>query len=189
MTTAMHQRWLPQSMHYDGAQLRSHWIFDQTGLVGDAIVAFIGGARVEATHMVDLEDRRQQAWIFSEQMLHFIVEHFHYDLTRTILLQHLLVASAADAVRTFVPGSSVRRSGNDLFDGDAKLSVSIATASPVSTLIHCGINILSTNTPVTTKGLADYRIDPHTFAVQLMQTYTDEVTHIHHARAKVRAVP
>lgn len=188
MTTALHQRWLPQLIHYDGAQLRSHWIYDQTGLVGDAIVAFVGGARVDVTHMVDLEDRTTQSWIYSEQMLHIIVEHFHCDLTQTITLQHLLVASAADAVRSLAPGAGVRRSGNDLFDGEAKLSVSIATASPVSTLIHFGINILSANTPVTTKGLADYRIDPRAFAVQLLQTYTDEIAHIWHARAKVRSV-
>lgn len=188
MTMAVHQRWLSQPIHYDGAQLRSHWIYDQTGLVGDAIVAFIGGARVDAAHMVDLEDRQQQAWIFSEQMLHVLVEHFHFDLTQTITLQHVFVALTADAVRAHAPGSCVRRSGNDLFDGDAKLSVSIATASPVSTLIHFGINILSANTPVTTKGLADYPIDPHAFAVQLMQTYAKEVAHIHHARAKVWAV-
>ncbi len=184
----MHTQWLPQLIHYDGSQLRSHWIYDQTQLVGDAIVAFVGGARVDDAHMVDLEDRTKQAWIFSERMLHYVIEHFGFDLTQTIALQHLLTAIVADVLRVQHPQLALRRTGNDLFDGDAKLSVSIATATPVSTVIHFGINILSTNTPVTTKGLADYGIDPQPFAERIMQAYATEVARILHARAKVRAV-
>ncbi|MBI2346914.1 MAG: DUF366 family protein, partial [Deltaproteobacteria bacterium] len=79
--------------------------------------------------------------------------------------------------------------GNDLFEGTAKLSVSIATASPISTLMHTGINILSTNTPVMTKGLHDYGIDPAPFATKVMARYAEEIAGVVHARAKVRGVP
>lgn len=184
----MHAQWLPHPIHYDGSQLRAHWIYEQTGLVGDSIVAFVGGARVEAAHMVDLEDRARQAWIASEQMLHVIIEHFQFALTPTVMLQHLFVALVADALRARVPDCVVRRCGNDLFDGEAKLSVSVATASPVSTLIHFGINLLSVNTPVVTRGLAEYGIEPRPFAAELLRAYPQEVAAILHARAKVKSV-
>lgn len=188
MSEPIHTSILTSPVHYDGSQLRSHWIFDQTGVVGDAAVAFVGGASVQAAHMVDLEDRAAAAWIHSEQMLHVIAEHFAQSLTATISLQRLLVAIAAEELRNAAPHASITRRGNDLFEGDAKLSVSIATASPVSTLIHFGLNIRSDNTPVRTRGLRDYDIDPHRFAGRLLARYVEEVAGIAHARAKVRAV-
>lgn len=188
MPELIHTRVLPSPIHYDGSQLRAHWIFDQTGVVGDAIVAFVGGAGVQAAHMVDLEDRAASAWIHSEQMLHLIAEHFTQSLTATICLQRLLVAIVAEELRVMRPQLQVVRCGNDLFDGDAKLSVSIATASPVSTLIHFGINIRSDNTPVRTRGLRDYDIDPHRFADRVLAGYALDVAGVAHARAKVRAV-
>lgn len=184
-----HTRWLPDRLVYDGSQLRSHWIFDQTGLVGDALVAFIGAADVQARHMVDLEDAAARAWIHSDSMCHFIAEHFDHDLTVAILRQRLLVAICSEEFRTARPEAIVVRRGNDLFEGTAKLSVSIATASPISTLMHTGINILSTNTPVMTKGLHDYGIDPAPFATKVMARYAEEIAGVVHARAKVRGVP
>lgn len=185
----LHARWIPESIDYDGSQLRSHWIYEQTGIAGDAIVAFHGTACVGAEHMVDLEDRKQQAWIRSDHMLHFILEHFDTDLTSMILRQRLLVAICGEELRIADPASIIVRRGNDLYEGLAKLSVSIATASPVSCLIHTGINILSTNTPVLTKGLKDYGIEPAPFATKVMERYLEEIMGVQYARAKVRSVP
>lgn len=184
----LHTHWLSDAIHYDGSQLRSHWVSERTGIVGDGIVAFAGGARVDQ-HMVDMEDRLRKSKIFSEHMLHFVIEHFHFTLLHTIALQHLLVAITAEAFRAHIPTIALRRMGNDLFENDAKLTISIATASPISSLMHLGINIVSANTPVKTKGLADYRIDPQPFAEQIMLAYSNEVGRIWHARTKVRAVP
>ena len=184
----MHTLWIPETIHYDGSQLRSHWIMDHTSRIGDAIAAFIGGADVGAKHMVDLEDRQQQAWIHSDQMLHFLVEHFDHDLLQTIHRQRLLIAILGEELRVFHPEAILTRRGNDLFEGTAKLSVSIATASPISCLMHVGINIVSTNTPVLTKGLRDYGIDPAPFAAKVMGRYAEEIASIAHARTKVRSV-
>lgn len=184
----MQTRWIPEPIDYDGAQLRAHWIYDQAQIVDDAMVAFQGAADVGPRHMVDLEDRAAKAWIHSDRMLHFLVEYFDTDLTRMILRQRLLVAIIGEELRMARPEVLVVRRGNDLYEGMAKLSVSIATASPISCLIHTGINISSANTPVLTKGLEDYGIAPAPFASKIMARYAEEMAGIRHARAKVRGV-
>lgn len=184
----MHTHWLDTIIPYDGSQLRAHWIAAQTGQYGDAIVAFRGAAVVGHQHMVDLEDVAARAWIASDDMLHFIVEYFDHDLERMILRQRLLIVLIAEQLRHTQPTRHIQRRGDDLYDGDAKLTVSIATASPISCLIHTGINISSANTPVLTKGLNDYDIAPKPFADAVMQSYVDELASIHHARCKVRGV-
>jgi hypothetical protein len=80
------------------------------------------------------------------------------------------------------------RGGNDLYEDGAKLSVSIATATPVSTLLHFGINISSQGTPVRTKGLEDYSIEPVSFAKAVLESFRDELKTVDEARAKVRPV-
>ncbi|MBI2083279.1 MAG: DUF366 family protein [Deltaproteobacteria bacterium] len=180
--------WVDQSINYDGSQLTPHWIFKNFNLVGNAMVAFVGGCRVSPEHMVDLADLKEGKTIYSEKMLHFIAEFFDKNLSETILLQRLFVSLVQQEIVYRAKTTTLIRAGNDLFDGEAKLSVSIATASPVSTLMHYGINISSQNTPVKTKGLADYAIDPKTFAISLLETMKNEMETVATARSKVRAV-
>lgn len=179
---------IDRPMDYDGGQLVSHWIFGETGRPGDALVAFIGGCDVKLDHMVDLVDKRASCKIFSEKMLHFICEHFDHDLEKMVLRQRLFVAIICEELRTLKGATPFERRGNDIYDGDAKVNVSIATTSPVSTLMHIGVNIISKNTPVKTKGLADYGIDAKTFAEDVMKRYNAEVEGIKEARAKVKWV-
>ena len=179
--------WIDRVITYDGTQLSSHWIHAQTGTLGDAICAFVGPADVPTTHMVDLVDVANDAPIFSRRMLHCIAEHFDGDLALAVARQRLLVAIAADLLRPSCP--ELRRSGNDLYAGERKLSVCIATASPVSTLIHFAINVESAGTPVPTLGLADLKLDPRRIADELLARYRDELASMLEARCKVRAVP
>lgn len=184
----MKMQWLSKKIIYDGTQLRSRWIQETTGLAGNAIVAFCGGADVSIEHMVDLEDVAANAPIFSEAMLHFLVEISGTDLEKMVLRQRLLVAIILEELKKFPQCQNIVREGDDLYDGDAKLSVSIATSSPVSCLIHTGINISNKNTPVKTKGLGDYDIQPQTLAESVMQRFAEELKEILHATTKVRPV-
>lgn len=184
----MKTKWLSQKILYDGTQLRSGWVRENTGLSGDAVAAFCGGADVSVEHMVDLEDVAANAPIFSEAMLHFIIEIHDADLEKMVLRQRLLVALLLEELKKFAVCQGIVRSGDDLYDGDAKLSVSIATTSPISCLIHTGLNISSKNTPVKTKGLGDYNINPQTLAESVMQRFTEELEEIIHATTKVRPV-
>lgn len=188
----MKVRFIDQPVDYDGTQLAPHWIYKNFGILGNASVAFCGRCNVTIDKMVDLADVRDNKPICSERMLHFLVELFDTDLTRTILLQRLLVSLAQQEIlfRSASGGKkhSIVRGGNDLFDEGAKLSVSIATSSPVSTLIHFGINISSKGTPVKTKGLEDYQIEPVSFAQAVLESFRDEILTVQDARSKVRPV-
>jgi hypothetical protein len=174
---------------YTGEQLRSHWAYETYDLQGESIVAFIGPCDVKLELMVDLADRKEKKAIYSEEMLHFIVEHFDLDLEKTILKQKLLVVLLMEKLNNRLREDIVHRLGDDLFEKDRKLSVSIATLTPVSTMIHLGVNISSANTPVLTKGLRDYGIDPVELAEAVMNQYMAELRMMEVARCKVRGVP
>ena len=62
---------------YRGPELRSHFARDTFGVEGDSIVAFVGPCDVPVENLVDLEDVRANAPIFSPRMLHFLVERMH----------------------------------------------------------------------------------------------------------------
>lgn len=173
---------------YDGTQLRLHFAFETFQICGDSIVAFQGPAKVDLAHMVDKEDVLANAPIFSENMLHFIVEHFTDNLDWAIACQRLLITCLRDDLQECLDNYPLQRTGDDIYDDDCKLTVSIATRSPMSCLIHTGINISSKNTPVPTKGLEDYRLIPEAVATSVMNRYISEIQGLQRARAKVRGV-
>lgn len=184
--TTLKTAFLGEREAYSGEQLRSHWAYETASLEGDSIVAFIAPCDVKPEHMKDLEDLCSGSQIYSEKMLHFIVEHFDSPLSETIWRQKALIALMAEELNLILKTPRVRRDGTDLYDGENKLTVSIASASPVSSLIHAGINIVSRNTPVPTRGLEDYAIDPAEFATSIMARYLEECGDAWRARCKVR---
>src|SRR5262249_29455154 len=114
------------------------------------------------------------------------------DLHQTVYQQRLLIVTAKELLETLTERPLTRK-GDDLYlprvDGTpGKLSVSIATASTTSTLIHTGFNIETEGTPVPTVGLAELGIDVPVFADAILRRYADEVQDIWLARCKVRAV-
>lgn len=176
------------TLHYDGTQLRSHFAYDQFNICGDSIVAFIGPCDVSIDHMVDLEDVHQNLNIYSENMVHFIIEHFGIGLHHMVALQRLMVSTIIEELHDSIPELKLIRKGDDIYQDHYKINVSIATASPVSSLIHVGVNISSQNTPVPTKGLDDYNLSPNAFITGVMNRYHQEWESMIKARAKVRGV-
>lgn len=185
----MKSKFIDKTISYNGDQLRSHWAYESFDVQGDSIISFLGPCDVGLDKLVDLADRKSQKTIYSENMLHFIAEHFDLDLEKTLLRQKLLITILMEKLNHRLKDTVVHRLGDDLFEEDKKLSVSIATLTPVSTMIHAGINISSRNTPVITKGLADYGIDPHELAEAVMNQYMVEMRTLAIARSKVKGVP
>ncbi len=185
----MNTRYLKQKLKYDGTQLAPHFIYKNFGLMGDSIIAFEGACDVKLTEMVDIEDVVNNEPIFSEHMLHFIVEIFNADLIRGVFTQRLLVTTIKEQLEMKY-GKVLRRSGDDLFVGDGKLSVSIATKSPTSVLIHTALNVVTDNTPVKTSGLkTDLNIENvENFAKEVLEAFSAEVKDIYLATTKVRGV-
>ncbi|MFH1874173.1 MAG: DUF366 family protein [Pseudomonadota bacterium] len=184
----MNYKFLKKELVYDGTQLAPHWIYKKTQILGDAIVSFIGPANVPLENMVDLEDVVNQAPIYSPLMLHFLIEHFNCDLKNIVFCQRIFCAIVLEELLKKIGSTKIIRRGDDLFEQDKKLSVSIATISPVSGLIHLGINIETKGTPVPTKGLKDYQIDPKEFAELVMKRYVEEMLMVETAKCKVRPV-
>lgn len=175
-------------LNYDGSQLQSLFTYKNFALKGDSVLVFRGSCRVEQNEMVDMEDVLAKDWIYSEDMLHFIVEHFEMDLEKTIIRQRLLIATIKEELEK-LGITGLKRSGDDLFQENKKLSVSIATLSPVSSLIHCGLNVSNKNTPIPTIGLNDLQVDDAlAFGERVAQHYCSEVQSIRLARCKVRGV-
>lgn len=184
MQTYFHE----QPLTYDGKQLRPHFAYENFNILGDSIVSFIGPCDVPKENLCDLEDKKSAKFIFSKNMLHFIVEHFHSDLNFTIALQRLLITNIIDEIRDEKPELNLVRRGNDIYDDVFKLNVSIAAPSVTSCLIHVGINICSADTPVPTRGLDDYGLSAPALAMGVMNRYRAELAGITKARAKVRCV-
>ncbi|HLY72664.1 MAG TPA: DUF366 family protein [Planctomycetota bacterium] len=175
----------PGRVDYDGSQIHSLWAYRTYGVQGDSIVAFQGACEIPFSNMVDLEDVRAKSRIASPLMLHFICEHFDLDLEKAVLRQRLLAAIVRDEL-----GGEVRRDGDDLFLGPGKLSISIATLTPVSSKIHFGINIRrELHVNVETRGLEDLRVDPTELAGRVLTQYAAQIDGIHDARTRVRGVP
>ncbi len=183
----MKTQWLDQTIAYDGSQLRAHWILRAAGLAGDAVVAFRGPCRVAASEMADLEDLLEGPGIAGDDMVHFVAEVFDDgDLLRAVYRQRLFTALALDTLRDLAPAADLIRTGDDLFVGTSKLSISIATRSLVSTLMHFAVNVSNAGTPVATASLQDLDVDPEEFATRMLHAVVAEHDSILSARAKVR---
>ncbi len=173
---------------YIGSQLQPHWIYKNFNIQGDAIVAFCGECDVRLSEMVDIEDVINNEPIYSKYMLSFITEQFNVELVEGVFRQRLLICVIKEALEN--RGFTVKRDGDDLFINNKKLSVSIATKSLTSVLIHTGLNILSDGAPIPVSALkSDLNIeDIKDFALEIMEKYSNEIDDIKLASTKVRGV-
>lgn len=180
----MKYKFVEKKISYDGSQLRPLYSYVEHRMHGDSIVAFAGPCDVSLEHMVDAEDFVVNSRIAGHHMLHFIVEIFGQNLLTAVTLQRLLVSVAQNLLLDL--GQKLRRDGDDLYLNDKKLSVSIASCSAVSSMIHLGLNIENAGTPVPTCSLSDLKVDPAAFANSLMQKFSEEYISIVGATQKVK---
>ena len=184
----MKTEFIEQNIKYEGWQLCPHWIYKNFKIQGDSIVAFIGECDVKLTEMVDIEDVINNEPIYSKSMLSFITEQFNVNLIEGVFRQRLLICIIKEALEK--RGFKITRNGDDLFYEDKKLTVSIATKSSTSILIHTGINIDSSGAPVKASGLTSElkMTDIKDFAKEIMKKYSEEIDDIILASTKVRGV-
>ncbi len=179
-------RFVEGARPYTGPELRPHFLLSELKLEGSTLAAFRGPCRVETGHLVDWEDRLASDRIEAKEMVHFLGEFFGLTLREGVLLQRLLMSIMTDVVRE--RGVEVRREGDDLFVGGRKLSVSIVTASPVSLLLHSGINIDPAGAPVKAIGLAELGIEPEGWIREVLSRFQKEWDGMDWACVKVRPV-
>lgn len=185
----MKSKFIDTPIKYDGTQLRSLYAYLEHGVLGDSIISFVGPCDVGFDHMVDGEDLLAKSAICGANMLHFIIEEFGVGLEFMVTRQRLLASLVYEYLCENVGSTDLYRSGDDVFYKEGKLSISIATVSPVSALIHFAVNIVNDGTPVKTSCLEDLRIKPQIFAETIIERFINEVTTIKEAACKVRSVP
>lgn len=188
---------LDDTLAYSGKELRPHFILEKTGLEGSALIAFAGPCQVANEHLVDWKDRLEGEWIGAASMLHLLGEFFGATLAEGVLFQRLAVASLYERLVQNpgliggAPVGKVQRKGNDLFVEGGKLSVSIVTASPVSVLLHLGINLNADGAPNGLKTAAIHLNDPSAitvFAQEYLGHLVEEWVGVLASCAKVRPV-
>lgn len=182
--------WIKKNFEYDGTQLRSLYAYLEHKVLGNSVISWRGACDVSFDHMVDGEDLLDQAIIRGSDMVHFIIEIFDQPLISGVYLQRLF----ANIVREVILKSSdqknleIVREGDDLYWKNKKLSISIATKSPVSTMIHFAINVDAKGAPVDAAGLKDLKVDTEKFAKAALESFKDEFLSCIEASQKVRPV-
>lgn len=185
-----------KTIEYDGSQLSPLWAYVSFDVQGDSIVSFRGPCNVSDEFMVDMEDKRKGAEIVSADMLHFIVEYFGVTIDEIVLVQRLLISTVVDLLKEAIfDEAEVEREFDNIFayppdeDERGKLSVSVATASPVSGLIHLGLNVTTEGTPVKTSGLNEIGVeDVDKFAVEVAKRFIQEMKNVKADASKVKPV-
>src|SRR5574344_1417988 len=181
----MKTHYIEKETKYTGLELAPHWIYRNFNFQGDAIVAFRGECEVHLTEMVDVEDVINNEPIYSKDMLSFIIEMFNISLIEGVLRQRLLITIIKEVLENKY-NIQVKRKGDDLFINGKKLSVSIATKSATSVLIHTGLNIDPQGAPIKASGLNSIKnLDIRDFANEIMKEYANELEDILMASTKV----
>ncbi|MGI5912920.1 MAG: DUF366 family protein [Syntrophomonadaceae bacterium] len=180
-------QYINKLISYSGKELVPHWIYRNFDITGDAVVAFCGEVSVPSTFMLNQMDILDQAYIYSPLMLNFIIEHFDTDLNLAIYRQRLFMIGIKEELEKL--GIKIIRRGETLYVESSKLTVSVASSSNISTLLHIGINIDNTGTPVKAIGLNQLGVkDISSFANNVMLHYQLELEQIYDARCRVRGI-
>lgn len=185
-----------KTIEYDGSQLSPLWAYSSFDVLGDSIVSFRGPCNIAEEYMVDMEDKRKHAEIAAEDMLHFLVELFGVGMNEIVLVQRLLITVVLELLnQEAFEEADIEREHDNLYAAAPgskereKLSVSVATVSPVSGLIHLGLNITNEGTPVPTAGLEELGIeDVDRFAVDVARLFIEEMNNVKMDTSKVRPV-
>jgi hypothetical protein len=177
-----------EQLTYFGPELRPHFILSKFNIEDSALVVFRGPCEVKTDHLVDWEDRLANDFIRAKEMVHFLGEFFGITLKEGIWIQRLIVSEIGNELLRLK--LNVLREGDDLFIDEKKLSVSIVTVSPVSVLLHLGLNIDSTGAPVKATGLQDYlsKTQIDTLISSVLSRFQTEYQSVHRASVKVRPV-
>ena len=179
------------NLAYTGVELSPHFILSQFKKEGSCLAAFHGSCFVKTDDLVDWEDRLNHDHIKAAKMVHFLGEFFGITLKEGVWIQRMLASFIHDWLQD--KGIKNTRSGDDIFidQGMAqskKLTVSIVTVSPVSVLLHLGVNIDSTGAPVSAIGLFDLGLDPVELTHTILKSFETEYESVARACVKVRPV-
>ncbi len=183
-------RILQDRIKYDGSQIAPLWTYSM-GIKGDSVVIFHGPMDITPENMKDFEDQKAKKTIQGDDLIHIIVERFDSPASMRLAyyIQRFLIVCIRDVLEKH--GIKTARDGDDLFIGEGKLTVSIASAGVSSEKIHCGINITTEGTPedVKTAALVDFGIeDWKEIAQEIGETFVHEMDDIESDIVKTKSL-
>ena len=190
---------LSEAIIYDGSQIAGRYTTEKYGVFGETILIFRGGMRLSPDEMVDIKDIVRESHlnkilISSDDSLHFIIEEFdiqppnmEVEYYRLQVLSQIVIEVLREA------GIEISRKGTDMYVGDKKLNVAIATTGISSSKIHFGINIASTGFPshVDAIGLLELGIqqdDIENIGLEIANRYSDEIAKIKEDVSKTKPI-
>lgn len=181
----MKTKFISQKFKYDGSQLKPLTNYLKHQILGDSCIAWVGPCEIPFEHMMDGEDLNEKSIISSNEMLHFIFEIFDRELVSGVFLQRLFAGILQNWIyKKF--GFFLERSGDDLYLEKKKFSISIATRSSNSVLVHFAVNVTNQGTPVPTCSCEDLKIDPVVLGNDMLEMIQQEYRSILQASYKVR---
>ncbi|MGL4669258.1 MAG: DUF366 family protein [Methanobacteriaceae archaeon] len=149
-----------KKIKYNGSQIEPSWAFKTFKIKGSTIITFRGPMDISSNNLKDFEDIGLE--IKSDDMIHFIVEHFDIqpaDLRTAYHRQRILVMLLKEDLSR--RGIISTRKGDDIYINGSKLTVSIAIASISSMKIHLGINIRKDGTPNDVDAIGIFECESH----------------------------
>jgi uncharacterized protein len=186
----MQTNFISKKFTYDGSQLQPLYAYMNHGILGNSVISWVGPCDISFANMKDGEDLLEKSEIRGSNMLHFIIEIFQKDLFSGVVCQRLFASIVHQYLEKkalkALKGELLTREGDDIYWGEKKLSISIASCSPVSTQIHFAVNISTKNTPVKTTSLEELKLDPKKVAEDLMALWKEEFISMHMATQKVK---
>ncbi|MHA1259819.1 MAG: DUF366 family protein [Candidatus Heimdallarchaeaceae archaeon] len=184
---------------YNGVQISAHYVAEKYNIIGNSILVFRGPMRLTKEDMLDLKDiiregHLNDVLISSDDSLHIIIEEFdlqppniELEYYRLRLLTQLVIE---ELDKKKIP---VIRKGSDIYFGNKKLNVGIATIGIASAKIHFGLNIKNTGFPshVNATGLMEMGFKEEEikdWILEIIEKYIDEVNAIKEDIVKTRPI-
>ncbi|MFP4458917.1 MAG: DUF366 family protein [Candidatus Zixiibacteriota bacterium] len=150
------------------------WALDKFDIIGDSIVAFKGPFDMTEEEFYNLSEKRPgELKLSGKEMLHFIIEHFNNKISLSVYRQYLLVSIVEEKLVRRKTKVGIIRWGEDIYDEDKILSVSVITANAVSTKIHLGL-FIEDDEDNGIRGLKHFDILPEEFAEIAVSQYRAE---------------
>jgi len=190
-----------EQITYNGTAIGSHWALDKFDILGNSMISFRGPLKVPQSEMVDLLDIKEEGELGSylitgKEAVQWIIEDFsphppNMELEYSRL--RILVLVILEVLRKTIPDGEFRRSHTDIYVGEKKLSVGIATISKVSAKIHYALNLSSEGIPSHVKAIGLYdlgmkSLEVHSFSEEVGELYIEEMSRIARDCMKTRSV-
>lgn len=184
---------------YDGSQLSSQYIANNYSVLGNSILVFRGGMSLSPNEMVDIKDIQRESHlaeilISSDDSVHMIVEEFDMQPPNLeIEYYRLRLLTLIILEKLGAKGIIAQRRGTDIYIGEKKLNVAIASVGVTNSKIHLGLNVGRTGFPehVSAIGLLELEFEESKlkdWMISIVKQYIDEVLMVKEDVSKTKSI-